>query len=64
MLDVTLIVALIAIISVAVPLVGDGEADLGKHLFLFNVSFDIMIVFTVIWLVSQVRRIFDRSPEL
>ncbi|NEZ41447.1 hypothetical protein [Paenibacillus alvei] len=63
-LDVTIIVALVAIISVAVPLVGDGEADLGKHLFLFNVSFDIMIVFTVIWLVSQVRRIFDRSPEL
>ncbi|MCE5171948.1 hypothetical protein LQV63_21950 [Paenibacillus profundus] len=63
-LDVMLLVSVVAIFSVAVPLVGDGEADLGKHLFLFNVSFDIMIVSSVVWLVAQAQRLFDRSPEL
>jgi len=30
------------ILAVVVSLMGDGEADLGKHLFMFNVCFDIM----------------------
>ncbi|MDI4649443.1 hypothetical protein [Cohnella hashimotonis] len=29
-------------VAVTVSLMGDGEADLGKHLFMFNVCFDIM----------------------
>lgn len=62
--DAALVIGFVAIIAVAVPLVGDGEADLGKHLFLFNVSFDMMMVVTVVWVIAQIRRIFDRSPEL
>jgi len=38
------VVALIGLFAVVVPLVGDGEADLGKHLFMFNVAFDMMAV--------------------
>lgn len=37
-------IGLAAVFSAVVPIVGDGEADLGKHLFMFNVCFDMMVV--------------------
>jgi hypothetical protein len=36
------VIALAAVFACVVPLIGDGEADLGKHLFMFNVCFDMM----------------------
>jgi hypothetical protein len=36
------VIALAGVFSCIVPLIGDGEADLGKHLFMFNVCFDMM----------------------
>src|SRR5690606_14627585 len=36
------VLAVIGAISFAIPIIGDGEADLSKHLFLFNVCFDLM----------------------
>ncbi|RKP45471.1 hypothetical protein D7Z26_25780 [Cohnella endophytica] len=36
------VIALAAVFACIVPLIGDGEADLGKHLFMFNVCFDMM----------------------
>jgi hypothetical protein len=38
------VVALAGIFSSVIPLIGDGEADLGKHLFMFNVCFDMMVI--------------------
>ncbi|MBB6674883.1 hypothetical protein H7C19_29815 [Cohnella nanjingensis] len=38
------IVAISGLFALMVPLVGDGEADIGKHLFMFNVCFDMMVV--------------------
>ncbi|CAM3957601.1 hypothetical protein COLU111180_16590 [Cohnella lubricantis] len=38
------VVALSGAFAFAIPLIGDGEADLGKHLFMFNVCFDMMVV--------------------
>ena len=38
------IVALTGLMAIVIPIVGDGEADLGKHLFMFNVSFDMIVV--------------------
>ncbi len=38
------VVALAGAFSCVVPLIGDGEADLGKHLFMFNVCFDMMVI--------------------
>ena len=38
------VVVLAAAFSCVVPLIGDGEADLGKHLFMFNVCFDMMVI--------------------
>ncbi|MDB5085706.1 MAG: rane protein [Bacilli bacterium] len=46
-------VGLIGIVSFLVPLIGDGEADLGKHLFLFNVCFDMMFITSLVWLVDK-----------
>jgi len=34
----------VAAIAYATPIVGDGDADLSKHLFLYNVAFDFMAV--------------------
>jgi hypothetical protein len=42
------VVALAGIFACIVPLIGDGEADLGKHLFMFNVCFDMMGVSAVV----------------
>ncbi|MFF2483020.1 hypothetical protein [Paenibacillus sp. NPDC058071] len=53
-LEVLLTVALIGVFALAVPLVGDGEADLGKHLFLFNVCFDLMAITALMGLVNSV----------
>lgn len=37
-------VALTGMMQFVLPILGDGEADLSKHLFLFNVSFDMLFV--------------------
>jgi hypothetical protein len=37
-------VALAGVFSFVIPVLGDGEADLGKHLFMFNVCFDMMVL--------------------
>jgi len=42
------VVALSAVFSCIVPLIGDGEADLGKHLFMFNVCFDMMVISAIV----------------
>jgi len=38
------VVAAAGAFAFVVPLIGDGEADLAKHLFMFNVCFDMMVV--------------------
>lgn len=48
-LEAMLIIGVTGIIAVAVPLIGDGEADLGKHLFMFNVVFDCMVIAFATW---------------
>lgn len=46
-------IPLIGLVAYLVPLLGDGEADMEKHLFLFNVCFDLMIIVSLVWLVHQ-----------
>ncbi|WP_127495395.1 glycan biosynthesis hexose transferase WsfD [Paenibacillus glycanilyticus] len=50
-LEALFVLALVGMCGFTVPLVGDGEADLGKHLFLFNVCFDMMMVVSVLYVV-------------
>lgn len=42
--ELLMLLGLIGLFSFLVPILGDGRADIGKHLFLFNVSFDMMAV--------------------
>lgn len=55
-----LLVMLIGIIQFIIPIICDGEADLSKHLFLFNVCFDIMFVYMLIWLIDSIFKVFKR----
>ena len=38
-----------------IPIVGNGEADLQKHMFLFNICFDLMIIIGLLWFVDQLN---------
>jgi hypothetical protein len=54
-------VGLAGAFAAVVPIIGDGEADLGKHLFMFNVCFDMMVVSAVTAIVYGVVRLTARS---
>lgn len=57
------LVGLIAVISFLIPVIGDGEADLSKHLFLFNVCFDILFAASILWIVHKLAVAFGgRGP--
>lgn len=47
-LETLAVVALAGSFAFAIPLIGDGEADLSKHLFMFNVCFDMMVVSVIV----------------
>lgn len=42
--ELLMLLGLIGLFSFLVPILGDGRADIGKHLFMFNVSFDMMAI--------------------
>jgi hypothetical protein len=54
--EVFAVIPLIGSIAFLIPLFGDGEADMEKHLFLFNVCFDLMALISLVWLVHQAAR--------
>jgi hypothetical protein len=47
--EMMMLLGLIGLFSFLVPILGDGRADIGKHLFLFNVCFDMMAVAMFGW---------------
>jgi hypothetical protein len=57
--EIFLFIAVLGLLQFVVPVIGSGEADLAKHLFLFNVCFDLMALSVIIWLV----RLFLRTPN-
>ncbi|GAB2701202.1 hypothetical protein ACFQWB_06130 [Paenibacillus thermoaerophilus] len=48
--------AAIGAMSYAVPVVADGFADLEKHLFQFNITFDLMAAIVLAWTVRKLLR--------
>lgn len=50
-------VSLTGILQFIMPIIGDGEADLSKHLFLFNVCFDMMAAALAVYIPC---RLFNR----
>jgi hypothetical protein len=57
------VVALASVFACAIPLIGDGEADLGKHLFMFNVCFDMMVISVVMGVVYGLMKLFERRSD-
>jgi hypothetical protein len=51
--EIMMVIGMIAVIAFVIPLLGDGEADMQKHLFLFNVCFDLMFTSAVVWIVHK-----------
>lgn len=51
--ELLMLLGFIGIFSFVTPLLGDGQADLGKHLFMFNVCFDMMSIVMLIWCFQQ-----------
>jgi hypothetical protein len=41
-----------------IPVLGDGEVDLPKHLFLYNLCFDLMLISAVIWLPGKLSALW------
>lgn len=58
------IIALAGVFSCFVPLIGDGEADIGKHLFMFNVCFDMMGVSMVTGAAYGIAKLVNRSKPI
>ncbi|WP_223067212.1 hypothetical protein [Paenibacillus caui] len=60
--ELLMLIGLVGLFSFLIPILGDGQADIGKHLFMFNVCFDMMLAVSVVWLVYQIvnLRVFRR----
>lgn len=52
-LELFAVVGLIGAFGFLIPIVGDGLADLSKHLFMFNVAFDMMLAASVLWMLYK-----------
>ncbi|AJY75481.1 hypothetical protein [Paenibacillus beijingensis] len=61
-IELLMLVGFVGFFSFIVPILGDGLADLEKHLFLFNVAFDMMAVTAVVWVVYRIARLVRPKP--
>lgn len=59
--ELFILLGLTGIFSFLIPILGDGQADIGKHLFLFNVTFDMMAVTMIVWTVHLLVDRFSRT---
>lgn len=46
------------------PVIGSGHGDFGKHLFLLNFCYDIMVVIALVWLVHNISKIIRKNKFL
>lgn len=71
-IELFMLIEIIGITQFVIPIIGDGEADIGKHLFMFNVCFDVMFVSSSVWLfhifstsvrkvISWLRVVYDNA---
>lgn len=58
LMELMAFVSLTGIMQFVMPIIGDGEADLSKHLFLFNVCFDLMFAAALIYCLNRLARFF------
>lgn len=57
--ELMMAVGLVGVFGFMIPILGDGLADLGKHLFLFNVCFDMMVVISFVWIANRASKLFS-----
>ena len=50
-------ITLMGIIQFVLPIIGDGDADLSKHLYLFNISFDLLFVAGVTYSMRKISKV-------
>lgn len=43
------------------PIIGSGRADLGKHIYLMNLSYDIMFGVALIWILSNIGKLIGKT---
>lgn len=53
-----LLIGLFGTSQIILPIIGSGEADLSKHLFLLNLCYDIMFSVAVIWIINFIYAFF------
>lgn len=46
------------------PIIGSGKADLGKHVFLMNLSYDIMVGIALIWILSIIENFVRKNKVI
>ncbi|MEI7024415.1 glycan biosynthesis hexose transferase WsfD [Paenibacillus sp. y28] len=63
-LEVLASIGLIGLSQLAVSFLGAGDADLAKHLFLFNVSFDLMFVAMLVYGLNQLYVKLDIAQKV
>jgi len=56
-------VTIIGLLQFPMPLIGNGQADTAKQLFLFNFTFDLIVVVLCCWVISRCID-FCRCPKL
>jgi hypothetical protein len=54
------IIGIAGAFAVFVAIIGDGEADMGKHLFMFNVCFDMMVISIVTGMAYGLAKLVTR----
>lgn len=59
-IEFILLIALMGIMQLLITIVGSGDADLAKHLFLFNVDFDLLFLFSIYFIIYLCKLVFDK----
>ncbi len=59
-LETMAIIGIAGAFAVFVAIIGDGEADMGKHLFMFNVCFDMMVISIVTGITYGLAKLVTR----
>ena len=59
-LELLAFIGLTGLMQFVIPIIGDGEADLSKHLFLFNATFDCMFIAAAVYLAYRLAGIVKK----
>jgi hypothetical protein len=61
--ELLMLLGLIGLFALLTPVLGDGLADIGKHLFLFNVCFDMMTITMLVSCLQLSIRLLPKNPN-